>query len=94
MLSRRPVFAMLHKDSTAVDMIRSMRAGSVVTLTATALPGAGEVAGALRAIMADTSHDADAVDRTAFDAYSARGSTRALATALDLACERAQAGRG
>ena len=94
MLSRRPVFAMLHKDSTAVDMIRSMRAGSVVTLTATALPGAGEVAGALRALMADTSHDADTVDRTAFDAYSARGSTRALAAALDLACERAEAGRG
>jgi hypothetical protein len=42
--------------------------------------------------MADTSHDADAVDRTTFDAYSARGSTRALAAALDLACERAGAG--
>ena len=27
MLSRRPVFAMLHEDSTAVDMIRSMRCG-------------------------------------------------------------------
>ena len=40
------------------------------------------------------SHDADAVDRTAFDAYSARGSTRALAAALDLACERAAGGRG
>lgn len=94
MLSRRPVFAMLHKDSTAVDMIRSMRAGSVVTLTEAALPGAGEVAAALQSFMADTSHDADAVDRTAFDAYSARGSTRALAAALDLACERAAARRG
>jgi hypothetical protein len=94
MLSRRPVFAMLHKDSSAVDMLRSIGAGSVVTLTETALPGAGEVAGALRALMADTSHDADTVDRTVFDAYSARGSTRALAAALDLACERAGAGRG
>ena len=94
MLSRRPVFAMLHKDSTAVDMIRSMRAGSVVALTETALPGAGDVADALQSFMADTGHDADAVDRTAFDAYSARGSTRALAAALDLACERAAAGRG
>jgi hypothetical protein len=94
MLSRRPVFAMLHKDSTAVDMIRSMHAGSVVALTETALPGAVEVAGALQSFMADTSHDADAVDRTAFDAYSARGSTRALAAALDLACERAAAGQG
>jgi hypothetical protein len=94
MLSRRPVFAMLHKDSTAVDMIRSMHAGSVVALTETVLPGAGEVADALQSFMADTSHDADAVDRTAFDAYSARGSTRALAAALDLACERAAAGQG
>jgi hypothetical protein len=94
MLSRRPVFAMLHDDSSAVDMVRSTGAGSVVTLTETALPGAGEVAGALRALMADTSHDADTVDRTVFDAYSARGSTRALAAALDLACERAGAGRG
>ncbi len=55
MLSRRPVFALLHKDSTAVDMIRSMGAGNVVTLTETALPGPAEVAGALRALMADTS---------------------------------------
>lgn len=93
MLSRRPVFAMLHKDSTAVDMICSARAGSVLTLTGMALPGAGEVADALQAFMTDTSYDADAVDRTAFDAYSARSSTRALATALDLACERATTGR-
>jgi hypothetical protein len=94
MLSRRPVFAMLHKDSTAVDMIRSVHAGSVLTVTETALPDASDVAGALRAFMADTTYDADAVDRTAFDAYSARASTRALAAALDLACERAAAGQG
>src|SRR5882757_7293464 len=84
MLSRRPVFAMLHEDSTAVDMIRSKRAGSVVTLSGTALPDAHDVAGALQSFMADTAHDADAVDHSVFDAYSARGSTRALAAALDL----------
>jgi hypothetical protein len=94
MLSRRPVFAMLHQDSTAVDMIRSMHGGSVLTVTETALPDATDVAGALRSFMADTTYDADAVDRTAFDAYSARASTRALAAALDLACERAAAGQG
>jgi hypothetical protein len=94
MLSRRPVFAMLHDDSTAVGMIRSMRAGSVLTLSDTELPGPGDVAGALQAFMADTTYDADAVDRTAFDAFSARGSTRALAAALDLACERSAAGQG
>jgi hypothetical protein len=95
MLSRRPVFAMLHKDSTAVDMVRSMRAGSVLTLTEQKLPGPEDVADAVRAFMTDESYDADAVDRAAFDAFSARGSTRALAAALDLACERAAAaGRG
>ena len=58
MLSRRPVFAMLHRDSTAVE---------------------------------DVTFDPDAVDRSAFDDYSARSSTRALAAALDLACVRAAA---
>ncbi|GEP56553.1 glycosyltransferase family 4 protein [Reyranella soli] len=94
MLSRRPVFAMLHRDSTAVDMVRSMQAGRVLTLSEGSLPAAGDVAEALRSFMADKTYDADAVDRAAFDAYSARASTQALATALDLACERAAAGRG
>src|SRR4029453_392562 len=65
MLSRRPVFAMLHKDSTAVGMIRSMRAGSVVTLTESALPRASDVADALQSFMADTAHDTDAIHRHA-----------------------------
>lgn len=94
MLSRRPVFAMLHRDSTAVDMVRSMHAGRVLTLTEGALPAAGEVADGLRSFIDDKTYDADAVDRVAFDAFSARASTQALATALDLACERAAAGRG
>ena len=93
MLSRRPVFAMLHKDSTAVAMMHSMRAGSVLTLSETALPGATDVAAALRWFADGTGYDPDAVDRAAFDAYSARGSTQALAAALDLACERAVATR-
>ena len=94
MLSRRPVFAMLHQGSTAVEMVRSMHAGRVVTLTETALPAAADVADALQSFMDDKAYDADSVDRATFDAYSARSSTRALATALDRACERAAAGRG
>jgi len=93
MLSRRPVFAMLHEDSTAVDMVRSMRAGTVLTLSATTLPAAAKVAQAVNSFLDDTSYDPDAVQRVAFDAYSARGSTRALAAALDLACQRAAAGQ-
>ncbi len=94
MLSRRPVFAVLHRDSPAVDMIRSMRAGGVVTLTETALPDAGEMADAVRSVMAAANDDTGVVDSAAFDAFSARASARALAAALDLACERAAAGRG
>lgn len=88
MLSRRPVFAMLHERSTAVDMIRQARAGWVSTLTAEALPDPASLAEALRSFVERPVFDADAVDRSGFEAYSARESTRALAAALDLACAR------
>ncbi len=91
MLSRRPVFAMLHEESTAVDMIRSAHAGWVTTLTEEALPEPATVATALRSFIERPGFDAAVVDRTAFEAYSARESTRALAEALDLACERHRA---
>ena len=91
-LSRRPVFAMLHKDSASVDMLRSKHAGSVLTLTEAALPPAADVAAALRSFIAAKTYAVDGVDDAAFDAYSARSSTRALAEALDLACGRAAAG--
>jgi hypothetical protein len=94
MLSRRPVFAMLHQDSTAVNMVRSTYAGRVLTLAQGALPAAGDVADALRSFIDNEDYDPAAADRTAFDSYSARASTQALATALDLACERTAARRG
>ncbi|MBS0520547.1 MAG: hypothetical protein JSR90_17760, partial [Proteobacteria bacterium] len=59
MLSRRPVFAMLHAESTAVTMIRSARAGQVLTLTEAALPSPDAVARELAAFVADTSYDPD-----------------------------------
>jgi hypothetical protein len=88
MLSRRPVFAMLHEKSTAVAMIRDARAGWVSTLTAEALPDPASLAEALRSFIEHPAFDAEAVDWTGLEAYSARESTRALAAALDLACER------
>lgn len=87
MLSKRPVFAMLHAESTAVGMVRDARAGRVLTLTGDAMPDPATIANELRATM-DERYDAGAVDMRGFDAYSARESTRALARALDLACER------
>jgi hypothetical protein len=88
MLSRRPVFAMLHEKSTAVDMIRSAHAGWVTTLTEEALPAPATVATALRSLVENKGFDAGAVERTDADAFSARESTRILAEALDLACAR------
>ena len=91
MLSQRPVFAMLHAESTAVGMIREARAGRVLTLTEDAMPDPATVAGALRTLIGER-HDASAVDTRGFETYSARESTRALAAALDLACERNRIG--
>ena len=92
MMSRRPVFAMLHEESTAVTMIRAAHAGRVTTLTAAALPEPASVAAELAAFVRNPAFDAGAVDRAEFAGFSARESTRALAEALDLACQRNQAG--
>jgi hypothetical protein len=89
LLSRRPVLAMLHRDSAAVDLIRSSDACSVLTLTETAPPPPAEVADALQGLLLRTSCVADVAARPDFEAYSARSSARALAAALDLACARA-----
>ncbi len=85
MLSKRPVFAMLHSESSAVDMITSSRAGRVLTLTEQVMPAPGAIAAELLALMSEL-HEASAVDQTGFEAFSARESTRALAEALDRAC--------
>jgi hypothetical protein len=88
MLSRRPVFAMLHADSTAVDIFRSTGAGRVLTLTEKSMPTPAAIAAELRSLMERQNCDAAAIDKTNFEMYSARESTRALARALDRACER------
>lgn len=88
MLSRRPVFAMLHAESTAVDMIRSARAGQVMTLTEESLPDADAVAERLRDEMVGSGYDAAAVERASSEIYTARQSAEALARALDQAVAR------
>jgi glycosyltransferase involved in cell wall biosynthesis len=85
MLSKRPVLAMLHAESTAVDMIARARAGRVLTLTEQAMPAPDAIAAQLRGLMSEP-YDASAVDQTGFEFFSARESTRALAEALDRAC--------
>jgi hypothetical protein len=86
MLSRRRIFAMLHADSSAVDMIRSARAGCVLSMVQAAPPAPAEIARELEKFIKDTSWDPDTVDTAICESLSARASTRALAAALDRAC--------
>lgn len=86
-LSGRPVFAMLHAESTAVDMIRAAR-GTAMTLTGTELPKAVAIAAELSALVRGKSDAGSSTNRTGFDAYTAREATRAFAEALDRACAR------
>ena len=84
-LSERPIFAMLHEASTAVVMIREAGAGEVLTLTEDALPTPSAVAAALCALVEHPAAITRPAGHFAFDAYSARESTRLLADALDRA---------
>lgn len=86
MLSQRPVFALLHRDSTAVSMIRSAHVGEVLTLADGDLPSPDGVATSLQAFIERPAYDAASVDRGVFEGYSARESTRQFAEALDRAC--------
>jgi hypothetical protein len=87
-LSKRPVFAMLHAESTAIGMVEQAGAGKVLPLTEQSMPDPAAVADALQALMEAPPYQATAVDGSAFDALSARASARALADALDQACAR------
>jgi hypothetical protein len=88
-LSKRPVFAMLHAESTAIGMIETARAGRVLPLTERLMPPPEAVAAGLAALVDDPPYDSSVVDGAAFEFLSARASTRALADALDRACARA-----
>ena len=81
------MFALLHAESSAVDMIRKSHAGAVLMLTESVLPRPEAIAQALGELMTDSAHDA-AVDPFLFGAYTARESTRVLARALDEALSR------
>jgi hypothetical protein len=89
-LSERPVFALLHGDSTAVGMIRSAKAGEVLTLTERELPPGSAVAASLASFVDRPGRVAAPADSAAFEAFSARESTRRFAEALDLAMARSR----
>lgn len=91
MLSRRPVLALLHEASSAVDMVRRTHAGTVLTLTGDRLPLPAEVAQGIQHAMAGIDYEPRGVEASTFEAWSARNSTRALAEALDRALEGSRA---
>jgi hypothetical protein len=84
-MARRPMFALLHEESTAVATLRESRAAEVFTFTPERLPDVGMLSGALERFLTTFRYDADNVDMEAFDRVSARESGRTLASALDRA---------
>ena len=89
--ARRPIFALLHEQSTAAETLRNCQAGRVVTLTETQLPAAEELASTLACFIRDPKYLANEVRWNVFEAYSARNSARMLANALELAVEQFRA---
>jgi hypothetical protein len=93
--SRRPVFALLHRASTAVDVLEHSRAGVAVTLTEDVLPGPQCIADSFERFL-DLPYEPEAVRWDVFAAYSARESARKMAQAMDEAIDgfRHRAGTG
>jgi len=87
-MSRRPVFALLHEESTAAPLLRACKAGPVLTLRECALPTAETVAAVLERFIHMNKDGASQVQWDAFKRYSARESARTLAAALDEAIAR------
>lgn len=85
--SRHPVLAFLHEASTAVGVLERSGAGLAVTLNETRLPSTDEAADALRRIVT-TPFDPERVDWSAFEAYSARASAKAMAEAMTESLDR------
>jgi hypothetical protein len=84
-MAKRPLFALLHEESTAVATLRESRAAEVFTFTAERLPDVGKLSGSLERFLTTFRYDADNIDLASFDRVSARESGRILASALDRA---------
>ena len=91
-MARRPVFALLHEQSTAVQALRDSQAGEVFTFTHDSLPNVASLSSSLERFLTDTHYDPDRVRMTVFDNLSARESARILATAFDRALATTQEG--
>ena len=85
--AKRPIFALLHEQSSAVTVLRDSGAGRVVTFTEESLPATQQLASSLAAFVRDPQYCAETVRWDAFDVYSARNSTKALVDAIDSALQ-------
>lgn len=91
-LSGKPILAILHEESTAVDVLRQTQAGVVLDFAGEA--GVSTICEKFPQVFADfrqfaTEFDPGRVDMQAFDRYSAREVTRMLAQILDQATDGA-----
>jgi hypothetical protein len=101
-MSRRPVLAFLHEESTAAPTLRASNAGPVICFNEKELPDPSHVADVLSRFLEDCAgYDAGRVNWEAFKSVSARESTRLLAEGLDQALvleeelkNRGRTGRG
>jgi hypothetical protein len=83
--AKRPIFALLHAQSTAVHVLRDSRAGWAVTFTEGQLPEVGGLADTLAAFIRDPQYSPEEVRWADFAGLSARESAKALADAVDRA---------
>lgn len=88
-LSRKPILALLHEASTAVEIIRSAHVGRVLVLNERTLPSEADIGREIKGLVLEGTFDPQAVNWTAFEDHSARQSSRALAEALDRALRSA-----
>lgn len=86
--AERPLLAVLHEESSAVDLLRAGRAGNLVSFAEGDLPPVDALEDALRKVLTGTGRRPDEVRRDAIEAHSARESARRLARALDQASGR------
>ena len=88
-MARRPMFALLHEQSTAVATLRESGAAEVFSFTPERLPEPVALSNSLECFLTNYRYDPEQVDMNAFERVSARESARTLASALDNALGRA-----
>ena len=84
-LARRPMLAIYHEASTVCDIVRTARAGELVTYSddSRAESHVTEIADALRRVVTPGNYDPARVRWDHFEEYSARNMTRKLAAIFD-----------